>query len=183
NPWRGRPLARTPFFSPTASALLHCQPFRPPSAVRPYPFRVRVCAMKRSLLDLLVPLSVAGTAPAEPGRENVGFVVGGSNHFAADLFGRLRETDGNVVFSPYALNSSLAMTSAGARGPTLTALDKAAHLPSQDKLHPAYRAYNTTVDNESSRARGFRVTLAADLRGGRAVTFRDDFLALARANY
>jgi serpin B len=141
--------------------------------------------MKRFLVALLIPLAVAGTVSAEPGREYVGPVVGGSNNFATELFARLRETDGNLVFSPYALSSSLAMTSAGMRGQTLETTNRVVHLRNQRILHPAYRAYNFSADREMAPDRGFKMTLVSDLRSNPRgpVPFREDFIALTRDNY
>ena len=76
----------------------------------------------RYLPALLAPLALAAALPAvEPGRaapEDTAALVKGNNAFAFDLYGQLRSKEGNLFFSPYSISGALAMTSAGARGPT-----------------------------------------------------------------
>ena len=63
-------------------------------------------------------------------------LVDGNNAFALDLYRRLSEKDGNIVFSPYSISTALAMTYAGARGETAEQMAKVLHftLP-EDRLH------------------------------------------------
>jgi len=42
-------------------------------------------------------------------------VVQGNTEFALDLYGQLREAEGNLFFSPYSISTALAITYAGAR--------------------------------------------------------------------
>jgi len=62
-----------------------------------------------------------------------------ANRFAVDLYGQLGAADGkNLVFSPYSIDTALAMTSAGARGRTAQQMAGALHLElPQDKLAEA----------------------------------------------
>jgi serpin B len=66
-------------------------------------------------------------------------VAKGNNEFAFDLYARLRTEKGNVIFSPYSIETALAMTYAGARGKTADEMAKTLHftLP-QERLHPAF---------------------------------------------
>ncbi|MDI6841110.1 MAG: serpin family protein [bacterium] len=54
-------------------------------------------------------------------------VVEGSNKFAIELYGNLKEREGNLFFSPYSISIALAMTYAGARGNTEAQMAKVLH--------------------------------------------------------
>ncbi|MBL0058248.1 MAG: serpin family protein [Elusimicrobia bacterium] len=56
-------------------------------------------------------------------------LVKGNTQFALDLYAKLGVGAGNVFFSPYSLSAALAMTSAGARGETLTEINTVFHFP------------------------------------------------------
>jgi serpin B len=124
--------------------------------------------MRRSinlvLIGLLLALSAcAPAAPAVSPREGVDFtflssetsrlkasdvgdseldrLVSGSNQFAFDLYGTIRESDGNLFLSPYSISLALAMLYAGARDETEAQMAEVMNfnLP-QDRLHPAFNA-------------------------------------------
>ena len=65
----------------------------------------------------------------------------GNNAFAVELYGQLRNQNGNLFFSPESISTALAMTYAGARGDTASEMAKTLHftLP-PDRLHPAMGA-------------------------------------------
>jgi serpin B len=71
-------------------------------------------------------------APASP-------LVRGNNAFAAELYGRLAQGNGNRFLSPLSISTALAMTYAGAEGETAHQMAKTLHfeLP-PDQLHPAF---------------------------------------------
>jgi serpin B len=77
-------------------------------------------------LLLLSAAHAAGDVPA---------VVESNNRLAFDLYGQLRNKDGNLFFSPVAVTTALALTSAGARSETLEEMTRVLHLPEQEKLH------------------------------------------------
>ena len=56
-------------------------------------------------------------------------LVKGNSEFALDLYARLRARDGNLFFSSYSISNALAMTYAGARGPTATQMAAALRFP------------------------------------------------------
>jgi leukocyte elastase inhibitor len=86
----------------------------------------------------------SGSNPAAPDQ---GALVKGNGEFAADLYGVLRARDGNVFFSPYSISNALAMTYAGARGPTATQMATVLRLPmGADRLHRAFGAVNGDVN-------------------------------------
>src|SRR5262245_28414855 len=51
------------------------------------------------------------------------------NDFAGDLYAKLRSEKGNVFFSPYSISAALSMTATGAKGDTLSQMQKVLHLP------------------------------------------------------
>src|SRR5260370_19157156 len=116
----------------------------------------------RYLPALLVPLALAAALPAvEPERtapEDKAAVVKGNNAFAFDLYGKLRDKDGNLFFSPYSISAALAMTSAGARGPTLDEMEKTLHYPPQEQLHPAFRALVSGINGDPTVKRGYQLS-------------------------
>jgi serpin B len=118
-------------------------------------------------------------------REDRPALVEGNTRFAFDLFARLRQSDGNVVYSPYSISTALAMTRAGARGRTADEMDKALHftLP-QDRLHPAAGAL---VRDLSAAHRGnkpnYQLTVANALWGQKNHGFLAAFLNLTRTDY
>src|SRR4029079_19108984 len=64
--------------------------------------------------------------------EDMRSVAGGSNTFAGDLYGQLRDRPGNVFFSPYSAHTALAMTATGARGNSRDEMVKVLRLPADD---------------------------------------------------
>jgi serpin B len=109
-------------------------------------------------------------------------LVRGNNNFAFDLYRRIRDTSGNLFFSPYSVSSALAMAYAGARGETEQQMADALHfsLP-QDRLHPAFNALDLTLASEGNE--NFRLNIANALWGQVGHYFRSDFLDLLAANY
>jgi serine protease inhibitor len=143
--------------------------------------------MIRYLPALLAPLALAAALPAvEPGRaapEDTAAVVKGNNAFAFDLYGRLRETEGNLFFSPYSVEAALAMTSAGARGRTLEEMEKTLHYPPQEQLHPAFKALNARLNGEPGAKRGYQLSTANRLWGRKGYGFRPEFLKVTKDHY
>ena len=93
-------------------------------------------------------------------------VADGNNRFACDLYGRLREEKGNLLFSPYSVHTALSMTAVGAGGSTRDQMVKVLHLPAdEDKMlaagdlgrfygHPR-KAYDLSVANAIWGAKGY----------------------------
>src|SRR5262245_24552183 len=74
----------------------------------------------------LVTLVVAADPPAD-GKSDRATLVQGNSEFAFDLYGKLRAGDSNLFFSPYSISTALAMTAAGARGPTAEEMARTLH--------------------------------------------------------
>ncbi|HME57101.1 MAG TPA: serpin family protein, partial [Terracidiphilus sp.] len=82
-------------------------------------------------------------------------VVESNNAFAIELYGQLRNQDGNLFFSPESISTALAMTYAGARGDTAAEMAKTLHftLP-PERLHPAMGAL---LSNLNAAHKGYQL--------------------------
>jgi serpin B len=111
-------------------------------------------------------------------RADMAAVVNGDNQFAFDLYGQLRNKDGNLFFSPKSISMALAMTYAGARGETADEMAMTLHftLP-PDKLHPAYAALIRELNGDGKK-RGYKLSIANALWGQKGEGFKDDFVKL-----
>src|SRR5206468_6772708 len=92
------------------------------------------------LLAATLGAGIAAAAPQDQASEpNQASLVQGNSQFALDLYARLASRAGNVAFSPYSVSNALAMTYAGARGPTAAQMAAALHFPLEgDRLHQAF---------------------------------------------
>ncbi|HUA66508.1 MAG TPA: serpin family protein [Alphaproteobacteria bacterium] len=83
------------------------------------------------VITLALIAAVWNLLPAKPRpfaiSRDVQSVVEANNAFAIDLYQKLRDTGGNLFFSPYSISSALAMTYAGAEGQTKTEMAKVLH--------------------------------------------------------
>jgi serpin B len=111
-------------------------------------------------------------------------LVEGNTRFACDLYARLRQSEGNVVYSPYSLSTALAMTRAGARGKTAEEMDRVLHFDlAPERLHPAAGALARDLGGADRKKRNYRLTVANALWGQKGYGFLDEFLTLTRTQY
>src|SRR5262245_14489226 len=73
-----------------------------------------------------------GNPPPPPWTGDMQTIADGNNRFAIDIYGKLREKEGNLFFSPYSIHTALTMTTTGARGSTRDEMVKVLHLPADD---------------------------------------------------
>lgn len=127
------------------------------------------------LTGLCVLAALAGCNEGKPGEpdspppvkwsEEMQTVADGHNHFALDLYTKLREKEkGNIFFSPYSIHTALAMTTTGAKGNTRGEMVKVLHLPADKMLasgdigryyaHPR-KVFELSVANALWGAKGF----------------------------
>jgi serpin B len=104
----------------------------------------------------------------------------GGNQFACDLYGKLRDKDGNLFFSPYSIHTALAMTAAGARGTTRDQMVRVLHLPADEAKALATgdlgRFYTT-------RSAPYTLTTANALWGQKGYPWRPEFLATLKERF
>ncbi|MBY0527462.1 MAG: sigma-70 family RNA polymerase sigma factor [Gemmataceae bacterium] len=111
-------------------------------------------------------------------------LVKGNTAFAVDLYGKLREKPGNLVYSPYSVSTALAMTYAGARNDTAAQMAQVMHftLP-QDRLHPAAGALVRDLSSNNEKKVNYQLNVVNALWGQKDYGFRDDFVKLTRTSY
>lgn len=116
-------------------------------------------------------------------------LVDGNNAFAFNLYQVLRESSGNVFFSPYSISEALAMTYAGARGQTEKIMGDALKfsLP-QDRLHPAFNRLDLELKQRGKEAKGkdregFRLHVVNAIWGQKGYQFLAQFLDTLAVNY
>jgi serpin B len=130
----------------------------------------------------------AGAPPAgedELKAVSVPALVRGNTELAADLYGQLSAGDDNVFFSPYSISTALAMTYAGARGQTASAMRGALSLPAGN-VHGAFRALAADLDErdrEGDKASRVELSIANALWGEKTQRFETAFTKLVRDNY
>jgi serpin B len=113
--------------------------------------------------------------------EDVRSIADSSNHFALDLYGRLREGPGNLFFSPASLSTALAMTSGGAAGRTQQEMAGVLRLRLQDeRLHEAFGALGRMLDGSG---KGYQLSMANRLWGQKTYPFHPEYLELTRERY
>ncbi|MBN9521711.1 serpin family protein [bacterium] len=125
----------------------------------------------------------AFTPPAAP-EGDLRAAADGNNAFAIDLYKALAAAaPASLVVSPYSVSAALGMTYAGARGETAGEMAKVLHfkLP-PERLHPAQGSLLGALVGMRGKERP-TLQVANALWGQSGVPFRDDFLALTRANY
>ena len=116
-------------------------------------------------------------------------LVEGNSAFALDLYQALRETDGNLFYSPYSVSLALAMVHAGAHGETEQQMGNTLHfdLP-RDRLHPAFNRLDIELAKrgegaEGKDGQGFSLNIVNAIWGQKDYGFLATFLDLLAENY
>lgn len=116
-------------------------------------------------------------------------LVSGNTAFALDLYKQVKDTPGNVFYSPFSISMALAMTYAGARTDTETAMADTLHfdLP-QAQLHPAFNWIDQELESRGQGAsgsdgQGFRLNVVNALWGQIGYNFEAPFLDTLAENY
>ncbi|MGE3805548.1 MAG: serpin family protein [Gemmataceae bacterium] len=144
--------------------------------------------MKRILplaLGVLVLIGLIGRAAddAKAPLEDVKSTVTGDNRFAFELYGKIRDQEGNLFLSPYSISTALAMTSAGARGTTDAEMVKTMHLiPEQAKRHAAFGEL-IRLTRRDGKTKGVQLSVANALWGQKGYPFEQAFLTTTDKNY
>ena len=129
------------------------------------------------------------------GTADLAELVRGNNAFAFDLYRALSGGEGNLFYSPFSISQALAMTSAGARGETLSQMADTLHyaLP-QSSLHPAFNVLDRTLtsrgqspggapNNDGEAGQYFRLNIANAVWGQDGYHFLPDFLDVLAEHY
>ena len=120
---------------------------------------------------------------AKVGAQELDLVVQGNTAFALDLYGKLRQAEGNLFFSPYSLSTALAMTYAGARGDTAAQMAEALHFHLEpDRLHPAFAGLQNGLN--AIQAQGdILLRIANALWPHQERVLLEEYLALVEEHY
>ena len=139
----------------------------------------------KPLLFLLVPLllpeaSLMAQTSLTPSPAQAA-LVDGNNAFAVDLYGQLKNENGNLFFSPESISTAFAMAFAGARSSTASAMAATFHfaLP-PDRLHPAMAALLAGLNSEHP---GYQLRVADALWAEKDFPFLEGFLKLTASDY
>lgn len=124
-----------------------------------------------------------GDAVVEKLSENP--VVAGSNQFAFDLYSRLREGPGNLFFSPYSLETALAMTAEGARGETAAQMATTLRFPADPaETRAGFAALIAAVNGDDQKEpRSYKLLTANALWLQNDMAFLPAYLAVVRDHY
>ena len=142
------------------------------------PFR-RVCA--KILAGLLPALPGGFAQAAQPGQTKA--LVDGNTAFACDLYAQLRNSPGNLFFSPYSVSTALAMTYAGARGNTETQMAHVLHFGTdQARLHSAFGELQRQF-NQANDQKGIELSLANALWAQQGHPYLPAFLNIGQGEY
>ncbi|MDG7041736.1 MAG: serpin family protein [Nitrososphaerota archaeon] len=116
-------------------------------------------------------------------------LVDGNNAFAFNLYQVLKQTGGNLFYSPYSISEALVMAYAGARGETEKDMAQALNftLP-QDRLHPAFNSLDLQLKQRGQGAQGkngagFRLDVANAIWGQKDYPFLAQYLDVLAQNY
>jgi serpin B len=128
---------------------------------------------------LFAGIVVGNTEAAVP---DVNAFAAANTAFAFDLYGRLKETGGNLFFSPYSISTALAMTVSGARGATAAQMALVLHLPADANATAAFGQLQKSLQEEAQKS-GCQLNIANALWGQKGHPFLESFLAVTRAGY
>ena len=116
-------------------------------------------------------------------------LVRGNSAFAFDLFGALREKDGNLFYSPHSISIALAMIYAGANEETARQMEEVLRFQlASDQLHPAFNVLDLELSSRGETSSGqdgdgFRLNVANAIWGQKEYAFLPRFLDTLAENY
>lgn len=153
------------------------------------------------------PAAAANSAAAAGGESAVAATLStGNAAFALDLYAELARTNGgSFFFSPYSISTALAMTRAGAAGPTAAEMDTTLHFdlgtapggpapssmeprghrggPADRDLHRAFAALGAALAARAAVDGGPELAVANRLWGQAGLAWEASFLATCRDHY
>jgi serpin B len=135
-------------------------------------------ALLLAMMEVLLPWGTSANSD-EVERSKV---VNASNAFALDLFHHMKsESTGNVICSPYSITEALAMTYAGAHGPTREQMAKVLQLPADREPHQGLAELRTSIGQPSVSGLDLRIADRVWLQAGLDVV--PSFAGILEASY
>lgn len=108
-------------------------------------------------------------------------VVAANNQFAIDFYDNIASEEGNVFFSPFSLETALAMTYEGAKGQTATEMQAVLHIPSDDTSRRA--GFAGLMNDINSGSDDYKLSTANALWAEYDFTFLDDYFQVVDEYY
>lgn len=110
-------------------------------------------------------------------------LVEGNTAFALDVYQRLKDTKGNIFFSPYSISTALAMTCAGARENTAKQMADVLHFTlDQKELHPTFGKLETWLNGIQEKG-DVQLNVANSLWPQKGYSFTTEYLTLSKKYY
>ncbi len=110
-------------------------------------------------------------------------LVEGNTAFALNLYSKLKETEGNLFFSPYSISTALALTYAGARENTEKEMAEVLCFTlDQKRLHPAFASIEARLKDIQKKG-DVQLSVANALWPQKDYVFLKEFLELTKKNY
>ena len=113
----------------------------------------------------------------------VASLVADNTDFAIDLYGKLKDKDGNLFFSPFSISDALAMTFAGAEGNTAAQIAQVSHFGmDRDDTSKAFSELTAGL-NPTNEKRDYEFDIANALWAQSGYTLHKDFLDIIKKYY
>jgi serpin B len=155
--------------------------------------RQTALAALAGVLVLLAACTTLDETPAPTDRTDKKFSVAtdATNQLGLDLFRQISKgnPDGNLLLSPYSIQSALAMTYAGADGDTRAEMARVLHFPAEDApLATAFGALNTSLDDAVKKSNSAQAAIIATYNQSVAnapkeiETLKKEFAAMSQTN-
>ncbi|HTV47980.1 MAG TPA: serpin family protein [Phycisphaerae bacterium] len=109
-------------------------------------------------------------------------IANANNAFAFDLYAKLSGQTGNLFFSPYSVETVLAMTYAGARGNTATQMAAVLHLPSGD-VSAGFANLVGSIQSDGKASPGLQLNIANSLWAQKGLPFQNTFTNTVRNQF
>jgi serpin B len=110
-------------------------------------------------------------------------VVAGNSDFAFELYHELRETKGNLFFSPYSISTALALTYAGARNDTEKQMAEALHFDLRQKMfHRAFGKLQKQLNAQGEKG-DYQLSVANALWLQKDYELLKTFIGLNKTHY
>lgn len=147
----------------------------------------------RILIHLILTATLCNAAFAETGtgepKDITSHLVDCNTQFAFNLYGQLKDVDGNLFISPFSISTAMAMTYAGARGQTAEQMRKTLciHEMFRTDINPNMEAiaYDLLIDrlNQQGQQGNCQLSIANALWAQKGYPFLDTFIQLNSQYY
>lgn len=135
---------------------------------------------KQLLIQLIIFLTSLSSLFAQ--EQDVKKVTIANNQFTFDLFKQVFKEDTNIIFSPYSISSTMAMTYGGAQGKTKKEFEQVFHFPDSLKTHQGYYFLNGNFEN-LNKQEGLKIKIANGIWKKENFGFKETFISITNNYY